>query len=344
MRSFPDPHPLSFGRLRRVAFVAFLLAIPAATGLSAAGLEVVPPPASGRFELVRGVPETVTLSLRNGGDAPLEIGSVFFRPAEGVDPAAFPELPRLVGLDGRVLAPGETATAALVLPAFPQAEELGGGFYLEPKEGPPATAPFYPITLAVSEPPVGVLGSKAAGWAASLFALLVLVLTLYLRVTDKSGSKRNFFQSPDGTYSVSRFQVWLWTLIIVFSYAYLFFSQGLAPAFPTSIWALLGISMTSIATATTIAVRNGAAAPATPPAAPAASPAVSQNPIANMLSEKGNPSVMRLQMFAWTVAAAVFFVVHVYHAGELWDVPENLLILMGISHGGYLADKAAKKK
>ena len=61
----------------------------------------------------------------------------------------------------------------------------------------------------------------------------------------------------------------------------------------------------------------------------------------NMLSDNGEPSLMRLQLFVWTFATAAFFLYQVWSTETLWDVPSSLLILMGISHGGYLVDKGA---
>ena len=58
-----------------------------------------------------------------------------------------------------------------------------------------------------------------------------------------------------------------------------------------------------------------------------------------MLSEKGQLSLMRLQMFGWTVVTGLRFIVHVFRTQQFWDVPVGLLVLMGISHAGYLGDK-----
>lgn len=309
------------------------------------GLEVVPPPDRGVIEAVRGVPQTFPLGVRNMGEAALEVHSLFYRSADG-SPTA-PAI-RVLGLDGLSLAPGQSTTVALALPAYSTVGEYSGGLYVKLKTGPDSDRPFYPFKVKVREPAGKGLSSNAAGWAASLLAMLVGLLTLYVRTSpdgkDGKDGRLNFFQSPDGAYSVSRFQVWLWTIVILFSYGYLFLSRGVAPDFPDSIWVLLGISVASIGTATTIAVK---APPAVPPEErkeeeKKGKQKPKQSPLVNMLSEDGKPSIMRLQMFAWTIATVVFFVSYLKTRGELWDVPGNLLILMGISHGGYLVDKAAE--
>ena len=60
-----------------------------------------------------------------------------------------------------------------------------------------------------------------------------------------------------------------------------------------------------------------------------------------MLSDDGQPSMMRLQLFGWTLVTIFLFLVVLYRKQELWDVPQTLVILMGISHAGYLGDKGA---
>ncbi len=328
-----------------VALLALLGLRP--TPLLGDGLEVVPPPDRGVVDAVRGLPQTVPLVVRNTGEAALEVHSLFYRSADG---SATAPAVKVLGLDGLSLAPGQSTTVALALPAYSTVGEFGGGLYVKLKTGPDSDRPFYPFKVRVREPAGKGLSSNAAGWAASLLAVLVGLLTLYVRVAPNGdGLKLSFFQSPDGIYSVSRFQVWLWTIVILFSYGYLFLSRGVAPDFPDSIWALLGISVASIGTATTIAVKT---LPVVTPeekegeenraAERKGKQKPKQSPLVSMLSEDGKPSIMRLQMFAWTIATVVFFVSYLKTRGELWDVPSNLLILMGISHGGYLVDKAAE--
>jgi hypothetical protein len=132
----------------------------------------------------------------------------------------------------------------------------------------------------------------------------------------------------------------VWTLVIVFSYSYLFLHKGPEVLFPNSIWGLLGISVGSISAATILGKRKeedkgGGVASAT------LVPPVKVNWLADMLSDNGDPSLMRLQMFVWTIATAGLFLRQVWATETLWDIPSSLLILMGISHGGYLVDKGA---
>src|SRR5229473_4645700 len=58
-------------------------------------------------------------------------------------------------------------------------------------------------------------------WWAFVIAIAFLVAVLLLTVLVKSKGGFNFFQSPDGAVSVSKVQVWMWTMTLIFSYVYL---------------------------------------------------------------------------------------------------------------------------
>jgi hypothetical protein len=166
------------------------------------------------------------------------------------------------------------------------------------------------------------------------FLLLVLVLTIVV----KSDEGTNFFQSPDGAVSVSKVQVWMWTMTIIFSYVYLFLWCG-PLQLPGSLWELMGISAVSGGTAKYIAMVTGKGTQ--PPAAAAVEKIRKQNWLFSMLSDDGQPSMMRLQMFGWTLVTVFLFLMFLHRNRALWDVPQTLVILMGISHAAYLGDKGA---
>lgn len=176
------------------------------------------------------------------------------------------------------------------------------------------------------------------GWSFAIaIAFLVVVLILTVMVRSKDGI--NFFQSPDGAVSVSKVQVWMWTMTIIFSYVYLFLWQGPPDTFPDSLWELMGISALSSGTAKYISVVTGKAQQ---PATPAVQEKIAkQNWLVSMLSDDGQPSMMRLQMFGWTLVTVFLFLMYLHKNRGLWNVPQALVILMGISHAGYLADKGA---
>lgn len=175
-------------------------------------------------------------------------------------------------------------------------------------------------------------------WWSFAIAMVFLVVVLALTVAVKSEGGINFFQSPDGAVSVSKVQVWMWTMTIIFSYVYLFLWQGPPEKFPDSLWELMGISALSTGTARYIAVVTGKTQP---PTAEVQDKIKKQRWIVSMLSDDGQPSMMRLQMFGWTLVTVFLFLMYLHKNRALWDVPKTLVILMGISHAGYLGDKGA---
>jgi hypothetical protein len=201
------------------------------------------------------------------------------------------------------------------------------------------TPPVPPVApaAAAAQPDEGAT-YLVGRWASFAIAMVFLVVVLALTVAVKSERGINFFQSPDGAVSVSKVQVWMWTMAITFSYVYLFLWHGPPKEFPDSLWELMGISALSTGTARYIAVVTGKTQP---PAPEVQEKIKKQNWIVSMLSDDGQPSMMRLQMFGWTLVTVFLFLMEVHKHHKLWDVPSQLVILMGISHAGYLGDKGA---
>ncbi|HYL84076.1 MAG TPA: hypothetical protein VE263_07575 [Candidatus Angelobacter sp.] len=221
----------------------------------------------------------------------------------------------------------------------------------------PATAA--PASPAPSQPSAAQTGTAATPaptpaktpylldqwWSAAVaIFFLVVVLAITLFVGKKDGM--NFFQSPDGAVSVSKVQVWMWTMAIIFAYVYLSLCQGPPGTgvankadFPNSLWELMGISALSTGTARYIVAVTGKA---DQPTSQAVKDKIKkQNWVVSMLSDDGQPSMMRLQLFSWTLVTIFLFLIVLYREQKLWDVPQTLVILMGISHAGYLGDKGA---
>jgi hypothetical protein len=196
----------------------------------------------------------------------------------------------------------------------------------------PAAAPA--ATAETKEAEVYLVGR----WGAFTIAIGFLVVVLLLTLLVKSENGFNFFQSPDGAVSVSKVQVWMWTMTLIFSYVYLFLWHGPPEKFPDSLWELMGISALSTGTARYIATVTGKTQP---PTDEAKATIAKQNWLVSMLSDDGQPSMMRLQMFGWTLVTVFLFLMYLHKNQTLWDVPNTLVILMGISHAGYLGDKGA---
>jgi hypothetical protein len=153
----------------------------------------------------------------------------------------------------------------------------------------------------------------------------------------------------DGHASLSTLQFLLWTLLIAFLYITLWFLQLLSgsttapPAIDPSLMALLGISLAVPITSKGISEykrlkpRNEGETYREPD-------------YGSMLEENGQPSLLRVQMFLWTIAALVIFTGQFLVAAfapaagigsfGLPAIDPTLLFLMGLSQTGYLGNKA----
>jgi hypothetical protein len=153
--------------------------------------------------------------------------------------------------------------------------------------------------------------------------------------------------------SLSTFQFLAWTLVISFLYVTLWFlwlfndSIMALTTISPSLMALMGISV-----AMPIASQGIAAYKRLKPRQ--VGETYLEPDYASMLEENGRPSLLRLQMFLWTLAAiAIFFGVFFTSAFSpdttpltlgLPEIDPTLLFLMGLSATGYLGNQAYSGK
>jgi hypothetical protein len=280
------------------------------------------------------------LKVKNPTDSDLKLEEVTFRPSSEDFPEEAKKI-RIMGLQEVTLAKEKSTPISVFFPEHTKVGKYEGQLYFKTTEESSKPVPFHSLKVEIKDPYTPLMGRPPAVLVALGLSMFILFITLWIK--GKTNAELSFFQSPTGGYSASKFQIWLWTVVIIYSFVYLFLRRGAVAEFPESIWWLLGISVGSTGTAKFITVRRlGRRASA------AISPGEREKPsdsvvdkLASMLSEHGQLSLMRLQMFGWTVVTALLFVVHVFRIEELWNVPTGLLVLMGISHIGYLGDKGA---
>lgn len=149
--------------------------------------------------------------------------------------------------------------------------------------------------------------------------------------------------------SLSLFQLLMWTLLISFLYLSLWCLQFLAggtkapPAIPGGLMALMGLSVGVPLVSKGISEYKKFK--------PRLEGEIYEEPrYASMLEEEGRPSLLRFQMFFWTLASLVVYswsfvntvLVPLPEGGMpgLPDVDPTLLFLMGLSQTGYLGGMA----
>jgi hypothetical protein len=210
-------------------------------------------------------------------------------------------------------------------------------------------------------------------WAIS-GAVLVVCAALIGRAVKKGLT--GILIDDRGRYSLNRFQLVMWTLLVMSTFLGLFFSSGYTAAnlkivfgIPQTLLVLMGISVGSATTAGAVksgkdqnpqvrvakagllpphpaAVAAAAAAGAAPPQPQVVPPKFSQV----FLEEEGSQvdkvvDVTKFQNFFFTLALGIAYVVTVANMTQP-NYPQfdpNVMWLLGISHAGYVAGKLPTK-
>ena len=143
------------------------------------------------------------------------------------------------------------------------------------------------------------------------------------------------------TYSLARFQMALWTIVIGLGFLLMYFVTATLFEIPANVLILMGVSGATYLGARVIDARP----PAAPGAAQAADvpPQRSTNLFTDMVVDERGVALHRIQMLFWTALLIGVFVVEVVRRMVFTEFDATLLGLMGISNGSYLALKAMEK-
>ncbi len=190
-----------------------------------------------------------------------------------------------------------------------------------------------------------IIGGVGAFLILFIFQLLLVnIASNRAQKMDKSHKVRLMdliVTSEDGCYSISRLQMYLWTYAVVIGFGAVFMCgyKYTVPDIPESLYMLMGVSLAATVASTAI------------------------NTVRNDKSSKGEPDfwrdiffesedsvdLPRTQMFVWTIISLCVFFFLLYKSLavnnlSLPDIPNGLIILMGVSQAAYLGTKAAAKK
>jgi hypothetical protein len=162
----------------------------------------------------------------------------------------------------------------------------------------------------------------------------------------------------DGTLSTSKFQLVLWTVVIVFSYLTLFAfkavdSQFIDLTLTPNLLIVMGISATTAVAAKGIAVGNATAAAkakglvvipgaAGPVLLPGALPSLA----GLFQADDGTPDLGKIQLMIWTMIGVCIYLAMVQYQlthgiRKMPDIGQTLMVLMGLGNGTYLGKKIA---
>jgi len=213
---------------------------------------------------------------------------------------------------------------------------------------------------------VGMQHVLLAGLAAVVIelAILLIVQTL-LRRSGKDFGLRDFLKEWDGYYSLSNFQFFSWTMVVVFTFvtvSWIRIQLGVleAPAVSGRLLILMGISSVSALAGKSLSQTMYKEGNQGGGGNPAGNPGNSKS-FWKVLTEDDRPELTRYQMFTWTIIAIfiyLFSLVSVlngliqggpFTAEELKvalflpDVDPTMVGLMGLSQLGYVGGKTVKK-
>jgi hypothetical protein len=190
-----------------------------------------------------------------------------------------------------------------------------------------------------SETVRGFIGALIA-----LSFLLGLQKYLVIQAAKAANKKIKLFDliitSEDNRYSLSRFQIYIWTVWIVIAFVQVAFSTYSLPSIPQNIAILMGINGFTSALSTAITDTDKLKR----------FQAKESDFFRNIfLDSKGTLDLPRTQMFIWTFVIlvmhiSIFFNNFMLGRYEIPNIDSGLLILMGVSNGAYLGVKAAEEK
>ena len=173
-------------------------------------------------------------------------------------------------------------------------------------------------------------------------ALVVVVMWLVVSLITGSWNPLKFAIGEDNRYSISKFQLLLWTVSVLFAYIAVVSARVAAglvadiPNVPENVLLALGLSGATSVVAKGIKVNNlrtGKELSTT---------LVDTGPISTLLTNKdGSLSLHKLQYLVWTFVAIGVFLVSLDQSTRLTlpDIDTTLLVLSGIGAGTYLSQK-----
>jgi hypothetical protein len=226
-------------------------------------------------------------------------------------------------------------------------KKLLGGLGKERKEVPVSiglvNGPPLPSTYKMEFVRLGAKGL-------TLFLLVAIALSIgFIVFARKTGVLRDKESSPVDSqgnpvivptarsYSLSRAQVAIWTLLVVYAYLFIWFITGeYNTEIPRTILAILGISAGTFATAAAIDKEKEQTAGATV--------AKSEGVFRDLFSGAAGAGLHRVQFGLWSVVLMVVFVITVYESLAMPQFDVSLLGLMGISSATYAGMKLPEKK
>lgn len=163
------------------------------------------------------------------------------------------------------------------------------------------------------------------------FVSILIILVILILLAKKSNIIRDQSTQPVKPFSLARSQLAFWSVLIIFSFMFIWAVTGNLPAVSGTTLTLLAISIATTTGAKVIDYSQAGFA--------RHQDSASRGFFLDVLSDDKGVNIHRFQMVVWTLILGVFFVRNVILNLDMPQFDENLLILMGISNGTYVGLK-----
>lgn len=194
-----------------------------------------------------------------------------------------------------------------------------------------------------------MMAHGAAAVIATAFTVALLGLLMYgrgRRVVDRRERPRwlsGLFLGEDGAPSLSLLQVFIWTAITVWGFAYVYVVAGDLLALTEEMMWLLGIAGTGTVLARWIGAGHALPAPAGADGVVRTGGGDCRADFWAMLQTDGRFDLLKLQLFVFTLVIALYVVFRIADAAAFPQLDTNTLLLLGVSQGVYITGKLAQK-
>lgn len=198
------------------------------------------------------------------------------------------------------------------------------------------------VTVAVGDDHSGTYAiTQVTSWRVALKARVLVPLILYLVLVASIilGVKASVFKSKTGQPSLSKIQMGVWTFVFGLSYILLAAIHKEFLDITEGMFWLMGISSATAVGAKAIVLKNFDGLEKGHPSTLCKDWNKDRKPDAGY-----ELSLHRCQLAIWTLIVLVIYVIMLIDTMRLPDIPEKLLVLMGISGGAYLGFNYPKMK
>lgn len=184
--------------------------------------------------------------------------------------------------------------------------------------------------LAVDSQVLIALSSRAKSIGVALLTtgIMLFVMLRWLGAGGAANLARNLCTNKFGHYSLANVQVLMWSVVVLFALFFVWWATGEILSISSGVLTLLGVSGGTLVAARTVeSFDPNLQQKKAPPS------------LSDLISSEGKFDVPRFQMLAFTLFAIVYALMAVLRGEGLPDLPDNLLLLMGISNATYVAGK-----